>query len=346
MKVFIHIGFGKCASSSIQTTLSQNPVIDISKNKKLHYICITPNEVITGRHITDRAARTPFGYLSSANASNLLANAEKLSEKLSRVFSSLPQDDIALLSCEGWCREPAELAKVVALTEPGVDCSFIAIVRAPVSWINSAFWQWGAWSSASQDEWIMRFGIKGASWASSLDKVKKYFPLAEFNVVPITRGVDVSREMFSIAGVPIDRIASIKIVRNNISLPLEILHMYLRFPELREGPHDSAIDFRIGRLIKPSTLQLLTASAWAIKQDQISSILTTTAPEIDRLCSHYFNKEATALIRADSQWIDSETYKTKNYISIDNLRKTPVFESIATESLFRDLLMSLKSTAR
>ena len=64
-ELVLHIGQGKCASSSLQAFLSQNPVIEGS-DSRFDYRCLLPGKVcLRGHAVTDVADKSPARFLSS-----------------------------------------------------------------------------------------------------------------------------------------------------------------------------------------------------------------------------------------------------------------------------------------
>ncbi len=342
MKIFVHPGFGKCASSSLQAILSNYPNHNLDSKSHLHYLCIGKDSIIVGEQITNRSRNNSFGYLSSANASVIAQNAASLNDQLLRIIDSLPANDVIILSCEGWCGDPRSLKTLDVLSSTKHECIFISFVRAPVSWINSAFWQWGAWSDLSQADWITKAGSKGANWFQALELASREFPLAQHKVIPLTRGADVITAFFREIGMESNYISELNMSSSNVSLPLEILHLYLRFPDLRPTPHASAIDFRIARLISSQTLMLLQRKPWAITKAQVSNLIDLSSPSISNLSEHYLSTEAQAAIGDDDEWTSPDAYADRDYVSIDSLKKVPALGSYAAENLLKDMIMGIK----
>lgn len=341
MRLVIHPGFGKCASSSLQATLSLSPVYNLDSKRRFHYLCLGKDSILSGEHITKRARASAFDYASSVNASVLSKNSEKLNHLLEAVLEEYPSEDLLILSCEGWCQEPAQLNCLPVLQSLAEECVFISLVRAPVSWINSAFWQWGAWSNVSQETWINKAGLRGANWFQSLMEIADVFPHAQHKVIPLTRGTDVIEAFFAAIGMQHKFFKKLRKISNNTSLPLEILHLYLRFPELRPDPHSSAIDFKIGRLLSDKTLTLLNRKPWAITHAQVSILIDLLSQSVDNLADRFLNKESTNLLKADEEWLSAKAYLKRDYVSVERLRSAPVFGSKAAEALLRDVVIGV-----
>lgn len=341
VKLVIHPGFGKCASSSLQATLSESPIYPLDSTRKFHYLCLTSNDVLAGEQIKNRTARGVYGYTSSVNISGIHDNFQALNDLLSQRVSELPSGDIAILSCEGWCQELDKLSQIQIIKELGEECAFIFFVRAPVSWINSAFWQWGAWSDLSQEAWINNAGARGANWVNYLNKCNEHFPDAQQLVIPLTRESNVLQIFFERIGMSETSFSRLPKIRNNISLPLEILHLYLRFPELRPSPHASEIDFKMASAISDLSLGHLNRQPWAIRSSDVISLMTNLSESVRDLLNVYLDDESRALVDHEPEWIDPSAYSRREYVSVEQLKQVPVFGSLPAESLLKDFAVAL-----
>lgn len=344
MKLVVHPGFGKCASSSLQATLSLSPKQALDSTRSLHYMCIRKDSVLCGSQIIAAAKKSPYGYISSINAEHLRPNAVKLNSLLSDALDALPSSDTAILSCEGWCQDYHSLATLPVFRELGEQCTFVSLVRAPVSWINSAFWQWGAWSGLGQEEWINRAGARGANWLSAIQKCQAIFPEASHKVIPLTRGTDILRTFFLSIGMEDKCFKRLNTISNNISLPLEIIHLYLRYPELRPSPHVSQIDFKISKVLSDSSLSILHRKPWAARYADVVSLTRRLSQPTTELINGYFDDRTRDLVQQDDEWSCTEAYKDREYVSIESLRKTPLFGSRVAEALLRDFAVAINTS--
>lgn len=304
-------------------------------------MCLTSKGVFTGSEVTSRASKSPFKYCSSADTSILTKDSDIVSRIASNKLNELSEGDIGLMSCEAWVNDLHSLAKLKFISELKDQCTFVILVRAPISWINSAYWQWGAWMSALQHDWIMR-ASKRARWVVKLRQIRELFPFARLKVIPMVSGEDSVRAFFMELGLESALSKGLKIIRNNVSLPLDIIHLYHRFPELRPGPHTSRVDFYVAEAISKKTRELLPGSPWGLTHEELVRIHNVLKPENEALATEFLDTENSQRIERDSKWSSVSDYIHRPHVSSDYLRKTPAFGSTTAEAMIKDIVVALR----
>jgi hypothetical protein len=147
-ELIVHIGGSKCASSSIQNLFTQNALFH-KDGRSFKYIGYDANDKIINSNIIAEESNFPPHFFTT----NISAEPKKLKTQLKSVIKD--KCDVAIISNEG-------LANPEWLTDEAFDCfasnkfeiSIYYAVRRHDHWLNSSWWQWGAFSETSLDRWI------------------------------------------------------------------------------------------------------------------------------------------------------------------------------------------------
>jgi hypothetical protein len=296
----LHIGMGKCGSSALQTAFCMHPVSSSIDGSLVKYVAIQPNgSVVTGRQLTSAAAQRPLGYLSSAKAKDLKELSSKSIENIAQALENIVQPgDRLLLSKEGWCNELNVFKESNLLLHLNISCLVVAYVRPPVEWINSAWWQWGAWTGLPFEKWLKRNLVK-VKWYDTLH------PWLEINGVKKLVVRLMPKDIIS----DFCELADIKLLpseRSNTSLPASVLRLFQRHSFLRPGPHDSAIDFILSRHLKG----IGGSPPWVLRPEHIELIIQETIESNNKLLC-LLDSESRVAMQTDSRWWDARAYSDK-----------------------------------
>jgi len=346
MKLVLHVGFGKCASSSLQATLSHSPVIRIGDNTTLYYGVIKRKRIFYGDAIHGATDSSVFGYCASDHLLKLKNHLRAIRNKIAKLSELLGDNSVLLLSCEAWHNHPQLIREMIPVELLAGNVEILCIVRAPVSWINSAYWQWGAWTSLTQSQWIRQVGLKRVDWNKHLNSIKAILPEVPLRVFPITSSADVIRLIFTALNFDASTLNDTLILRSNTSLPLEILHLFVRYPELRDGPHSSGIDFLISKIISPKTSGILNTQPFSLSKDEISDLIESTAYSCHQLAENHLTASARDAIQADAQWTCADYYSKFNYVSREQLENRSLCDSVALECILADALVFIRAAAK
>ncbi len=159
MVTYAHIGAGKCGSSAIQSCLSQHPVLQRKEGGELDYRVICQTGILRGNDVRQALRRLPTGYYPSMTAVRVAEMSEKV---FSNAVGAVQRARVPIVfSFESWLHEmsnnPDQRARMMELFSGGGTrkVKLIAYVRPLVKWINSAWWQWGAWTPGIDfDDWL------------------------------------------------------------------------------------------------------------------------------------------------------------------------------------------------
>jgi len=297
---FVHIGAGKCGSSSIQSFFSQNPFHRcLETNKEIEYCCLSHKGLLRGQIIPQLLAGSIQGYIASQRGVPV-DTLRIISERLSHINTDI------LVSCEDWFNQLLNLqrAQQLAKTWSGNgsrDIILYLFVRPPVSWINSAWWQWGAWDKDIVfSQWVNGM-TNAAQWGKHYQKLKSYgiFKHIEIQVL----GSNVVHQLADSLG--IERSLSME-SRSNISLPSELLQLFTSHNHFRQDVHDPKSDFVAMRALSKSNFNY-TKAPFVLSREQVSQILQETRESADILLEHISNESRVAML-ANPAWWSADFY--------------------------------------
>lgn len=319
----LHIGAGKCGSSALQSALCANPVLN-SANQSYEYCVIQENgRLLRGQHLTTKAARTPFRYLTSPllHIDGTLSTTpfETAARKLN---STIKKGRIPILSNEGWLYQADAFAESKVLENMGLNAEVIVFLRPQVPWINSAWWQWGAWSDAPFERWIAN-ATRLAQWENWLKKWEEVPGVASIKVqVARDDVIDCFCNLLSVTSFPRNS------VEGNEGLPAELLRFFQRNREFRKGPHDSEIDFRLRRLLSPRD----RSQPWILPHPLVEELLQSFHPGTTALLSR-LDQSTRQRVADDPDWWHPSAYSDRKVEPYG-----VVNQSHNADSLIRDLV--------
>ena len=293
----LHIGAGKCGSSAIQTAFSRQPFLGSDRNGGVQYVVVGPDGSLrAGDAMANSVEGTVEGYFSSVSAKDLAALPSATLDRLARQMANVAGEGGRLvLSHEGWLNEYPVFQKSRLLHKLGLDCEVVVYVRPPVEWLNSAWWQWGAWSGVPFNRWF-RHHLERVCWH---DRLAHWFGMEHVGRVTLrVLPNDVVSDFCSVLNIP-----PIQSNRNNTSLPGSVLRLFQRHRELRPGPHDSAIDFVLSRHFG----ELGDSPPWVLGQKRVAQIMEETRESNLRLLD-CLDEVSRIAMRDDPRWWDAKAF--------------------------------------
>jgi hypothetical protein len=255
----------KCGSSSLQAYLSSDHFKAVSKSNKLAYAVINEmGYLIIGDELCLKAKQLPFQYLTSASGANISKFSDDIKKSLIKKIQSLEAYfDTLIFSNEGWGQNPHHFYSQNLFDHPSLNVTFLAYVRPQVEWLNSAWWQWGAWTDAPLRKWI-RVNRMKARW---------YDTISKWSEKDWVRKIDIRIFNDDIVG---DICSYLKIVDNsqpvylNYGLPEIVLRIFQRNRVLRPGPHDSMVDFILREHLDLSNN---LGTPWVLRENIVKSLV-------------------------------------------------------------------------
>lgn len=308
-KLYLHIGFGKCGSSALQTALTLNHTLHAA-DRTIKYAAIIPRQlVISGKQLKEYADCQPHGYANSIPALATFYHKKNVIEKFRKALGG---DNDWILSQEGWNRRADEFTESGLLKQLGREVHVIAYVRPQVEWLNSACWQWFYWHDRGNDPSasLSRCSTHTMDWEHWLSQWEK---------VPYVRSVTVRllpRDIFSdfLSLLHVDPDSTLPIPPNNTTLPLEAISL-LSHMGLTRKHTSSEVDF-----ILQNHLELSGKKPWAVPPDKAREVIEDHRASNLRL-KERLNEKSAAMMDSDTRWWDPSYYRSH---VVDHPKQTPI----------------------
>lgn len=272
MDAVLHIGFGKCGSSALQSALSAEPVriVKDSKYNQLVYVGISHGgEVLSGEALSEKAQTNHLSYVNGCGlySENTLRRCETIRQQL-RDLSDEGRN-LLVLSCEAFAGKIDYFSSHALFEKLGLNAKVVCYVRNPVEWVNSAWWQWGAWMENEQslNSYVKR--ITPSQWATILKKWQNYLGVDKVQVRLLPK--DIVSDFYALLGEE-----PLLEQQNNVntSLPEEVLRFFQMHRELRPHPHVPKMDFILAEVLDFD--EKYHKTPWVMTEEHISYILHET----------------------------------------------------------------------
>jgi hypothetical protein len=303
MKLILHIGMSKCGSSSLQNYLSSSEFYEVAKLNRIGYAVIdSSGNLLLGSPLIKKASESNFGYITSCSGTDISAFDKTTKKNLLRGIASLKIDyDTLILSNEGWGSNPSHFLNDVFLSNKAFKITILAFVRPQIEWLNSAWWQWGAWTETPFRRWI-KSNIPKAMWFKLLSewKNKKWVRNVEIKLL----SSDIVEDFNTFLGLPHKSNLSPKKI--NVSLPEVILRLYQRNRNLRPGPHASEIDFILSKHITLDGNQ----TPWVIPHSLAKFLLEHYYRDNENLLT-LLSSEQKREMQSNNLWWSVDCYLTR-----------------------------------
>lgn len=291
MKIYLHVGAGKCASSSIQSYFSFHKA-----NSDFSYACLrVDGSVVSGAEIKNNAEKSATGYDSSINLNEEILSDKFLSAMKTSLGKLAKKHKSILLSNEGWVVSSNIISKLSdVLSDYNIE--IIMIIRPPVLWINSAWWQWGNWSNVGEDRFIDKNSNVADTWLESIHNFNKLNFINKVTVLSLNKSI--LNDFADVLGLKGEHLASDK----NKASSQELLSFMTKHRSLREGPHTPKNEFILNRHLKSRT-----KSNFISNNKNIIDILSSTKDSCLELSTLIANEN----ILESSAWWEESFYDNK-----------------------------------
>lgn len=297
--VVLHIGAGKCGSSALQRALSLNPEPEGGEKRRYQYATFDQTgRFATPSEIRYQALTNPFGYVSCPSVQRGRFDKAFLRQLSSGIGSLRRKGITPILSYEGWANQSECFTKNALLGRLGISALVVLYVRPPLDWLNSAWWQWGAWAPVSRERWMDQ-NLDGAKWDRIVAAWQNVPGVAAVSLRLATR--DVVADFGRYFSMNLASEASV-----NKGLSDDLLRLMQRNRRLRPGPHDSAVDFAISRWLEATD----ATQAWVIPHDACRRYLRELRANVENLME-LARSETACEIRADARWWDAGAYSDR-----------------------------------
>lgn len=303
-KVYLHIGFGKTGSSSLQSFLSFNPEFQHTEtNEKLLYGCILEDgKIIYGDELKRRAEKSPLKYFASAPS---IANLEILPVLKSELDKIFEEGYTPIFSHESWWKRTDDFRNSNFFNNLAISADVIVYIRPQVDWFNSAWWQWFAWTKPFKrpqdviDAWgynFMLWGYQISEWGK-LDGVK--------NITVRLQPNDIVEDFLRLfKQTPVHGLS--QKYRVNTSLPAILVKLLLKYPVLRRL-HNAYVAIFLSRFLK-----LEGNPPWIIDMGLTNQIITATRLDNEKVLQ-MLDEASQESMKKDRRWWDAEYYR-KRYV--------------------------------
>lgn len=301
MNCILHIGAGKCGSSSLQTALSHNPNFTGGNGATYKYVCIElpGTRLLRDGELLRAACANAHQYCCSRPAS-LWAPEPCTIESLRQQFGDLLAGGFTpILSWEDWINEAGLFSELRILPRLGLNAKVVVFIRPQIPWINSAWWQWGAWSGLDFERWLSARAMAMVGWAELIESWQAVPGVESVDVYAATRDV-VATFYRAIEAEPPGSAIS------NVSLDAAILRFFQRNSEFRPHEHASPIDFVLQRCLAAGAKR----TPWVIPQARIAELIDYFRPSNERLLALVSPNERR-LIENDPGWWDADAYRDR-----------------------------------
>mgnify|MGYP001183834133 CR=1 FL=1 len=339
MKTILHIGADKCGSSSFQKSLSINKNLKNIHGELNKYAVIRNNKIIFQPKIIELSRNSLCQSLTSDNAEKIYNYSDSVRKNIINTIAK--EKNNLIFSCEGWLRVNnknyiSNLIDVVNPDKSSRKLEIICFLRAPVYWINAAWWQWGIWDKNNKDFnlWLQKH-IRYTDWFRYLYRYKEIAKNADILVFPFKD--DINKTFFKNQGI----INYKEVKKINKSLPIEVLKLYLYNRDHRPSPHESSNDFLISNLVSSSSYNY-SQFPWILSQQNVKDILNTTNKQIKSLISFMDPINAQTIIN-DPAWWDIDYYKD---MEISDPYLSNIFIEKDYLKLSSDLLLKLNKAIK
>lgn len=317
--LILHIGGDKCGSSSLQYALSVRPAFTGNDGHAYRYGTVSSNSQAALLPPQGGQPRSIIGY----SVSDPLAPGGKsagLEEEIRKLI--LPKTT-TILSCEGWFRQAREFGESGILAKLDREVVVVAFVRPQVEWLNSAWWQWGAWTGEQPENW-MRDLYSGLDWHALVEAWHEVTGVQEVKVKLATRNV--VSEFFNLLNAPEPEVKS-----SNVALPQVALDFLLRHREFRKSPHAPEVEFVLRRWCNFSGRK----AAWVVSAELARETVNHFA-ESNRALLSLLSPADAAEMQADPRWWNGALWDARAAADLKI-----EFDEVERDTFTRDLLQAL-----
>jgi hypothetical protein len=302
MTVILHVGAGKCGSSSLQAQLSSCPLLSADdESARYEYVCITQDGNLLRRDTIQWQARlSPYEVQVSAGAEKQWATDAAALEQLSLQFQAVLADGrTPIASQESWLGQASIFKANEILPRLSLRAKVVVFVRPQIPWLNSAWWQWGVWSQLDFRNFIE--GNKpSARWSAMTDTWRSVPGVDE---VEIHLAGDVVATFFRSIGIAMEGGK-----RRNVSLDENLLRYLRTRPDLRPA-HSPVVEFVLEQRLAANA----KGTPWVVQPEQISDLIDYyRADNLDLLSR--VSSDARQAIERDSMWWDAAAYSQREAV--------------------------------
>jgi hypothetical protein len=317
----------KCGSSALQTYLSRPEFSEACAGRCLYAAVRGNGTVLWGEKLAANAAASPFSYCSSHPGKVISSFSARERETVRSVLLEFAKRcDTLIFSNEGWGARAGHFADDCLFAGAGFEVSVLAYVRPQVEWMNSAWWQWGAWAEAPLGRWVKN-SRPNARWHDILQQwtAKPWVKQVQARLLD----GDIVQDFMHYLGyeAPPQPHA-------NRSLPGTVLRLFQRHRQLRPGPHDSAIEFVLARHLELDNQK----NPWVLRPALVEQLLAFYRRDNEQL-AHFLPADQSRKMLDDPRWWQPASYSQRPLAK-------PAVERLNAEELERLAVSALAAINR
>lgn len=303
MTIILHVGAGKCGSSSLQAHMSNNPLFSADDaSAHYEYVCITRDgNLLRGEEIGLYSRMSPYGCQVSAGADAPWAAEEAALERLStQLRQVIAQGRTPVASQECWLRQAWLFTNNETLPRLGVRAKVVAFVRPQVPYLISSWWQWGVWVSPDFPKWVEE-GKRNHRWTAQICPWQSAPGVDSVEVYTVDG--DVVATFLGSLGVTIENSE-----RRNIGLDANLLNYLRRRKDLR-SMHNPVVEFILQQRLAPNA----DGTPWLLEHDKIAELIAFYREDNLKLLS-LLSGDARRAMEQDPHWWDPAAYSSRKAV--------------------------------
>ncbi len=297
--LYIHAGFGKCGSSSLQTFLSSYEGFYRQDGEEVVYAALLANRLLYGEALVKQASHKHAGYIASLPWVNHKIPLNDYFDQIGESLLNLLATKHVILSNEFWEHEIRFWRKIDFFQRHQIKVIFIFYIRPPVQWINSAWWQWGAWMDQSFEKWLPS-AIKAINYEQKLRKFYQLEWIDQIHIRLLTPNLLTDFAKFLQLDQTIHSIP--KKLTTNKSLPNSILRFYQIYRQFRPSPYASNTDF-----ILEKYLNIEGRPDWVLTMSQVEQIMQQTHHS-HKILLRWLDPDCRRIFRKDMRYWQAEAF--------------------------------------
>lgn len=316
-QILLHVGAPKCGSSALQTHWSSDPepsdeltlqVPDL-EGSAYAYVAIIHGRLLQGSELRVAAAQENLRYLTSQPPQTIAEAGAAALTKIRSDLHEVSKRRVPIVSSEAYLGRALDFTATRLLPRLGCSAHVLAYIRPAVSWLNSAWWQWGVWSEDSLSGFIGR-ELENTKWSRQFLAWRAVPGVERVTCRPLPR--DVLTDLMP---------ACATSTRANGILPAHVIRALRTTPALR-SPHAPNLDFAIRRWAEASS-----DAPWALDPEIIEWVLAETRADVEALIEILDPHDAEA-VHNDPRWwnidafVDRQVGRAHERASADDLGRT------------------------
>jgi hypothetical protein len=302
-RLVLHVGASKCGSSALQVAMSHAETLGAHGPGTSVYAAIHQREgLLHGARLRDQARRNVSNYVASAPAHVIAEQGWIWRRRIAREIAALVRSHgQVVLSNEGWFHRFDALGAAGLFQRVGVPVAVHAYVRPQVPFMNSAWWQWGAWTGTPLEHWVGK-RLPSVQWHRFVERLQAADWVERVEVRALPRDVvadfaaTLDLEALGAQSALGTASGGARAAPVNRGMPGEILRIVQRHPELWPVMSNSNLGFALGR-----HLEGREPTPWVLDRKLERRILDACLDSNRRLCA-LVSVEQAAVIRADPAW--------------------------------------------